>query len=136
MNFSKLMLDGKISEGTRKILSIIAIACSCLGTLLTIVFTSVCCGRGKAMLMKAVEDSDGEIKGSLAIIGVIIGVVFCIAGLVLAILSMDRNEKVSKIVIIALVVAFVGIVYGIIPNVTMCAYRCSLNSLSSDASLY
>lgn len=107
---------------TKKIFQWVGFGCSCLGCLLTVIFSIVTCARGGSVL----EHKD-KFAMSLWIIGVIIAVIISIAGIVLSILSIEKGTKINKIVIISLIVAFVAIIWAILPNATICSYNCVLN---------
>lgn len=110
------------SMSTKQILGYVGLGCSCLGCLLTFIFSIITCSRAGSIFYK-----ENEFKMSLWIIGVIIAALIAIAGLVLSILSMKKGQKMSKITMIAIIVAVVAIVYALIPNATICSYNCILN---------
>ena len=113
-------------NSTKELFKWIGLGCSSFGCLLTVIFSIFTCSRGSEKLTDAF--SDDKLKMSLAIIGVIIGVLIAIAGLVLSILSIEKGEKINKIVMISVIVAVVAIVWGIIPNATICGYNCMINN--------
>lgn len=110
------------SMSTKKIFEYVGLGCSCLGCLLTIIFSIVTCSRGGAVFW-----DEKEFGMSKWIIGVIIAVIIAIAGLVLSILSMEKGQKMSKLVMVSIIVSVVAIIYAIIPNGTICSYNCILN---------
>ncbi|MBQ3544976.1 MAG: hypothetical protein IJA34_08335 [Lachnospiraceae bacterium] len=115
-----------VKKSTKDIFKWIGLGCSSLGCLLTVIFSIVTCSRGNAKLTDAF--SDDKLKMSLTIIGVIFGLLIAIAGLVFSILSIEKGEKINKIVMISVIVAVVAIVWGIIPNATICGYNCMINN--------
>ena len=114
---------GSQPRSTKKIFELVGFGCSCLGCLLTIIFSIVTCARGPEIALE-----DGDFKMSLWIIGVIIAVIIAIAGLVLSILSMEKGQKMSKLNMIAIAVSAVAIIWALIPNATLCGYNCALNN--------
>lgn len=113
-------------NSTKDLFKWIGLGCSSLGCLLTVIFSIVTCSRGNAKLSDAMQED--KLKMSLAIIGVIIGLLIAIAGLVLSILSIEKGEKINKIVMISVIVAVVAIIWAIIPNATICGYNCMINN--------
>lgn len=107
---------------TKMLFQWIGFGCSCLGCLLTVIFSIVTCSRGIKVL-----EHEGEFGMSKWIIGVIIAVIIAVAGLVLSILSIEKGTKINKIVMVSVIVAFVAIIWAIIPNTTICSYNCMLN---------
>lgn len=119
------------SISTKKLLEYIGAGCSFLGALVTFIFSIITCARGAA----ASEDKatlKHPLVMSLAWIGVLIGLIICIAGIVLLILSKEKEAGLSKLATIALIVAAVVVVYAIIVHVTICSYNCSFNSYYYD----
>ena len=114
-------------NSTKELFKWIGLGCSSLGCLLTVIFSIVTCSSGNAKLTDAIK-KDGDLKMSLAIIGVIIGALIAIAGLVLSILSIEKGTKINKIVMISVIVAVVAIIWAIIPNATICGYNCVINN--------
>lgn len=113
-------------NSTKDLFKWIGLGCSSLGCLLTVIFSIVTCSRGNAKLTDAMQDD--KLKMSLAIIGVIFGLLIAIAGLVISILSIEKGTKINKIVIISVIVAVVAIIWAIIPNATICGYNCMINN--------
>lgn len=64
---------------------------------------------------------------SLLFIGTIIGLIITIAGIVLAILGMEKETSLFKVTIITLAVGAFAVFYGLISTMTVCSYNCSLN---------
>lgn len=116
-------MGGAGSSSTKKLFEYIGLACSALGCLLVFIFSIITCSRGFA----ASFAEDFKLTMSKWIIGVIIAAVVAVAGAVLSILSIEKGKKLSKLVIISLILAGIAIVYAIIPNATICAYNCVLN---------
>lgn len=106
---------------TKKIFEYAGLGCSCLGCLLTVIFSIVTCSRSPKVSINS------DFQMSNWIIGVIIAVIIAIVGLVLSILSMEKGQKMSKLTMISIIVAAVAIVWAIIPNATLCGYNCVLN---------
>lgn len=118
------------SNGNKKIFSMIGLACSCFGFLLTLIFSIVTCSRGYAASCEKFMGKkifSFKLQLSLAIIGVVIGVLIAIAGIVLSILSIEKGTKISKIVIVSVAAGAFAIIYALFSNVTICSYNCSVN---------
>ena len=69
---------------------------------------------------------------SLAWIGVLVAILIMIAGIVLIIISKEKNAKLSKLATVALIVAVVAVVYVSMVHITICSYNCSYNNYISD----
>lgn len=121
--------SGSIS--TKKLLEYIGAGCSFLGAVISIICSIITCSRGAA----ASEDR-ATMKHSLVMsrvwIGVLVGILICIAGIVLLILSKEKEAQLSKLALIALIVAVVVVVYAILVHVTICSYNCSINDFIYD----
>ncbi|MBQ3544977.1 MAG: hypothetical protein IJA34_08340 [Lachnospiraceae bacterium] len=114
-------------NGNKELFKWIGLGCSGFGFLLTFIFSIVTCSRAGVKFEQAIEEGE-KIKVSLAIIGVIIGVLIAIAGVVLSILSIEKGSKIDKIVLVAIAVGAFAVVYAIFSNATICGYNCSLNN--------
>lgn len=112
---------------TKQLLSYIGLGCSGFGAVLTFIFSIVTCARGKAASSARATFTE-PLKLSYAWIGVLIGVLFCIAGIVLIILSKEKNEQLSKIAMIGLIVAAAAIIYAFLTTAIICSYNCSFNN--------
>lgn len=112
---------------TKQLLSYIGLGCSGLGAVLTFIFSIVTCARGQAA-----SDARGTftspLKLSYAWIGVFIGVIFCIAGIVLIILSKEKDANLNKLAMVGLIVAAAAIIYALLTTCVICAYNCSYNN--------
>lgn len=121
----------KGNNSTKTLFSYIGLGCSVLGTLLSIIFSIVTCARGRAAVEKR-----GTFKKPMVVsyawIGILIGLIICIAGVVLLILSIERGVQMSKITMIGIIVACTGLVYGFLTLTTICSYTCSFNSSYLD----
>jgi uncharacterized membrane protein len=116
-----------VSGSNKQLLSYIGLGCSGVGALLVFIFSIVTCARGQAA-SRARASYTSPLKLSYAWVGVLIGVIICIAGAILLILSKEKNEQLSKIAMIGLIVAVAAIVYACLTTVVICAYNCSFNS--------
>ncbi len=78
----------------------------------------------------------GSIHSTSAVMIVaILGAIVAAAGIVLGILAIkDKNAtvKAGKMAYIAIAVGVFGVMYGILPVLTICGYNCSLNSSMTD----
>lgn len=121
-----------VKKSTKELFKWIGLGCSGFGCLLTVIFSIFTCSSGGDKFTDAMKDAftgdDFKIKMSLAIIGVVFGLLIAIAGLVLSILSIEKGEKINKIVMISVIVAVVAIMWAIIPNATICGYNCMINN--------
>lgn len=115
-------MGGAGSSSTKKLFEYIGLACSALGCLLVFIFSIITCSRGFAASM----DAD-KITMSKWWIGVLVAAIVAVVGAVLSVLSIEKGKKLSKFVIISLILAAFAVVYAIIPNATICAYNCVLN---------
>lgn len=132
MDNNQFIPQGKNSS--KKVLSLIGLGCSCFGCFLTLLFSIITCSRGKAVVKKTFfkaiykgKYKDAKFGTSLFIIFVIIGLIISIAGVVLSILSMEKNTKMSAIVLVSLIVGGFSILYGVMSNATICGYNCVIN---------
>ena len=70
-------------------------------------------------------------KMSLVVLVAIIGAVIALVGVILSIMAIKQKNaavKAGKLAYIAIAVGVFGVVYGIIPMLTLCGYNCSLDS--------
>ena len=70
-------------------------------------------------------------KMSLVVLVAIIGAIIAVVGVVLAILALKQKDaavKAGKLSYIAIAVGAFGVVYGILPMLTICGYNCSLDA--------
>ena len=115
------------NNSTKTLFSYIGLGCSALGALLTFIFSIVTCARGEAA-----TEARGTLKKPMVMsyfwIGILVGIIICIAGVVLLILSVEKGTQMSKITMVGLIVACAGIVYGFLTITTICSYTCSFNS--------
>ena len=118
----------------KKLFSFIGLGCSCFGFLLTMLFSIITCSRGDEVVKKTFvkriwkgKYKDAKFGMSFALIGVIIGLLIAIAGIVLSILSMEKNAKMGAVVLVSLIVGGFAIVYGVLSNATICGYNCVIN---------
>ncbi len=121
--------SGTIS--TKKLLEYIGAGCSFLGAVLTFIFSIVTCSRGGTASADRATTKH-ILSMSYAWIGVMIGIIICIAGIVLLIISKEKEAGLSKLALIAMIVAVVAAVYAILVHVTICSYNCSINSYYYD----
>jgi|GEM_PF-1714884 len=138
-------------NNTKKILMWVSLGVSCLGTVLAFVFSIIQCATSKNAVKKSVEetlekmydldaydyDSTKEVmrhlpnhymSSSKLWIVVLIAVIIAIAGLVCAILSKEKEAKLSKVSTISVIVATFGIAYAMLTTTFVCAYTCSMDS--------
>lgn len=112
----------------KKMFEYIGLGCSCLGFLLTFVFTIVTCSRGAEVARSNFSRFKLEFGMSKWVFAVVFGVLVAIAGLVFSILSKEQGANLSKMSMIAVLVACVTIIFAIFTNVTICSYNCTMNN--------
>lgn len=119
------------NPSTKQLFSYIGLGCSGLGAVLVFIFSIVTCARGRAA-----SDARGSItaplKLSYAWVGVFIGVIFCIAAIVLLILSKEKDVNLSKIAMIGIIVAAAAVIYALLTTVVICGYNCSFNNYTKN----
>lgn len=111
-----------------ELISIILSGVGFLMVFLGTIFTCSCSAT------KFVEE--GEFGLSAIFILTIFGIIACAAGVVLAIMALKQKDaavKADKLAKIAAVVGVAGVVFGLLPLITMCGYNCSLNSEMESA---
>lgn len=115
------------------ILELIAVICSGVGTLLSILGTilTCSCSANKTFDVTRVAMSSSKYVMSAVFILTIFGVIIAIAGVVLAIITL-KQKKASKLSYIAIAVGIFGVLYGLIPTFTICGYNCSLDNAYED----
>ena len=70
-------------------------------------------------------------KMSFVVILAILGVIIAAVGVALAVLALKKKDaavKAGKMAYIAIAVGAFGIIYGILPMLTICGYNCALDS--------
>ena len=111
------------------ILSSVGAFMAILGSIMT-----CSCSASKSMDIANImlHSSDGKAHRASAVLWVaIIGALIAAAGVVLAIMALKKKDaavKAGKLSYIAMAVGAFGVVYGILPVLTICGYNCSLNS--------
>ena len=116
----------------KKLFTWIGFGCAVFGCLLTFIFAIVTCANPKIKYDKLKiygysTKYPAGFKMSLLFIGTIIGLMITIAGIVLAILGMEKETSLFKVTIITLAVGAFAVFYGLISTMTVCSYNCSLN---------
>lgn len=130
--FNQSNPKGTAPMPAKKMFEYIGLGCSCLGFLLTFIFTIVTCSRGAEVVKDNMSKFKMEFGMSKWVIGVVIAVMIAIAGLVLSILSKEKGANLSKISMIAVIVASAAIVFAIFTNATICSYNCTMNNEIED----
>lgn len=115
----------------KKIIEYIGVGCAFLGALIGFIFSIVTCARGPVASLKK-STAKKPLVMSLAWIGVLIAVIIMIAGIVLIIISKEKDAKLSKLATVALIVAVTAIVYVSMIHITICSYNCSYNNYVAD----
>lgn len=126
--FNQSNPQGMAPMSTKKMFEYIGLGCSCLGFLLTFIFTIVTCSRGASVVKSNFSKFKLEFGMSKWVIGVVIAVIIAIAGLVFSILSKEQGANLSKIAMIAVIVSAVTIIFAIFTNATICSYNCVMNN--------
>lgn len=107
--------------------------CSILGLIMSVLGSSLTCACSASKTFdpeRVIKVADNTFVTSPVLVVSIIGAVFAIAGIVLAIVALKKQSavKAGKIAYIAIVVGAVAFMYGVLPVMTICGYNCSLNS--------
>lgn len=131
--FNQSNPQGMAPMSTKKMFEYIGLGCSCLGFLLTFIFTIVTCSRGAEVAKSNFSKLKLEFGMSKWIIAVIIAVIIAIVGLVFSVLSKEQGANLSKIAMIAIIVAGATIIFAIFTNATICSYNCTMNNELEDA---
>ena len=74
-------------------------------------------------------------KMDLIVIFAILGAIIAAAGVVMAIVALKQKNaavKAGKLAYVAIAVGAFGVIYGILPMLTICGYNCSLDSNYKD----
>lgn len=111
--------------GQKNPMELIGLACAAGGCALVFLFNIITCWRSATV---SFEKHDFQM--SWAIIGVIIGAIVAIAGAVLSFLAAGSIRNLGMIGKIAIIVAAAALVFAFFPNVTICAYNCTLDNLN------
>lgn len=120
-----------VSISTKKLLEYIGVGCAFAGALIGFIFSIVTCARGPIASVKKATTKKPLVM-SLAWIGVLVAILIMIAGIVLIIISKEKNVKLSKLATVALIVAVAAVVYVSMVHITICSYNCSYNNYISD----
>lgn len=110
----------------------IGLGCSCLGALLTVIFSIVTCSRSAVVAEENLSKFKMEFGMSLWVIGVVIAGLITVAGIVFTILAKEKGANLSKLGTIALLVAVAAIIFAIFTNATICSYNCAMNNEFED----
>lgn len=119
------------NNSKKMLFSYIGLGCSALGALLTFIFSIVTCARGKAA-SEARATMKKPMVMSHAWIGILIGLIICIVGIVMLILSMEKGVQMNKLTMIGLIVGVSAVVYGFLTITTLCSYTCTFNNDFAD----
>ena len=120
---------------------IIALILSCVGALMAVIgsIMTCSCSASKSLSFERYKEwykdgakGDYDVhKASLVLIVAIIGAVIAAVGMVMAIIALKQKDaaiKAGKLSYVALAVGAFGVIYGILPVLTICGYNCSLDS--------
>ena len=110
-----------------------ALICSIVGFIMSVLGSSLTCACSASKTFdpkRVVTVASNRFVTSPVMVVSIIGAVFAIAAIVLAIVALKKQcaVKAGKIAYIAIAIGAVGFVYGVLPVLTTCGYNCSLNS--------
>lgn len=123
---------------------LIALICSAAGAFLAVLGSILTCScsasktwDSDAALSSALSIFSGNMHSTSAVMIVaLLGAVVAAVGAVFGILAVkDKNAtvKAGKMAYIAIAVGIFGVLYGVLPVLTICGYNCSLNSSMEDA---
>ena len=107
---------------------LIAFICSAAGAFFAILGATLTCSCSASKSMG--EGSKGYSLSAVFIVA-IFAAFAAAAGVVLAIMALKQKNaavKAGKIAYIAIAVGAFGVIYGILPMLTICGYNCSLDS--------
>lgn len=108
----------------KDLLEKVGLICAGAGFAISFIFTIISCSKSASNSI-----SVSGFKGSYLFIVVLVGMLVSIAGGVMAFMS-KRGEDFSNMAKLTFLVVIVTLVFGIIPNITICAYNNSLNNAS------
>lgn len=122
---------------------LIALICSGTGTFMAILgsILTCSCSASKTYDLDALKNVFTKLSGdihslSLVCLVAILGAIVAATGVVFGILALkDKNAtvKAGKMSYVAIAVGIFGVMYGILPVLTICGYNCSLNSNMSSS---
>lgn len=123
---------------------LLALILSAVGTVLAVIGSIFTCSCSASktydtddIMGSALSIFSGDIHSTSAVMIVaILGAIIAAVGVTFGILAIkDKNAtvKAGKMAYIAIAVGVFGVMYGILPVLTICGYNCSLNSNMSDA---
>lgn len=120
------------------VLELVGLILAAVGLLVSFIFTICSCNASatNSAVSTLVQSSSYKFEdwfeGSFLVIGAIIGVIMAIAGIVLVFVAKAQQKKIGVIGKITILIAFIAILLGTVPNITICAYNCSLNGQVED----
>lgn len=125
--FSNNKMTGNNSSNkiNADMLPIISLLLSGIGMFLVFIGTILTC------TCSASKATVGAVSTSPVFIVTVFGILFAIAGAVIAILKLKdykTNKNVNKIAVVGFVLGVFAMIYGILPTVTICGYNCQINN--------
>ena len=124
------------------LMEIIALLASGLGAFMALLGSILTCSCSASEAWEYPETFKQVLKKDysihtldLVVIFAIFGALISAAGIACAILSLKKKDaavKAGKLAYVALAVGAFGVIYGILPMLTICGYNCSLNSNFKD----
>ena len=117
----------------------LALICSAVGAIMAIIGSifTCSCSASKSWDVETLTGLSSLVKStsihstSWVCLVAIFGAVIAAVGVVLAIVALKKKDapvKAGKIAYVAIAVGAFGVMYGILPVLTICGYNCSLNS--------
>lgn len=115
---------------------LIALILSSVGTLMAVIGSIMTCSCSASKSLGsniiAAAMSGGKLHRTHGVMFVaILGAFVAAAGVFMAIMALKQKDaaiKAGKLSYIAMAVGVFGVIYGILPVLTICGYNCSLNS--------
>ena len=113
-------------------MELIALGCAGVAALLAVLGTTLTCACSASETFDGVKSALYlEYKLSPVFILSIFAIIFAAGGIVCAILALKQKDaavKAGKLAYVAIAVGAFGVIYGILPMLTICGYNCSLDS--------
>ena len=124
------------------LMEIIALLASGVGAFMAVLGSMLTCSCSASKTwdypdtMRDIYKGDYSVHSlSLIVIFAIFGAIISAVGVALAIVALKKKDaavKAGKLAYVAIAVGAFGVIYGILPMLTICGYNCSLNSNFKD----
>ena len=118
------------------VLELAGFICSAVGFVLAILGTFLSCAFSASNSVNSMSKTLRFMSGSAMIWFAIVGVVVAAAGIVLIIISTIQSKKGGKktgiFSTVGAALAVAAIIFGMLPNLTICTYNCQVNDKVED----